>query len=200
MPYARPLYNNAFGVATQNGFSGQSPSGFQASYADMRPYAGKSIRLRFRFATNEDAPGRGSSFLPGWYIDEVELFDAFHYASPACVLSSEGEMVCAETAGWGSIVEPSVFTGVESDLQGAPAVHIFPNPASDWVSVQLDHITLESMELLAADGRSVAQYDSTSFGGDGQAAIPVKNFPAGVYFLRVRSSKGSSVHKLVIGK
>ncbi|MBV6429423.1 MAG: hypothetical protein KIPDCIKN_03981 [Haliscomenobacter sp.] len=200
MPYARPLYNNAFGVATQNGFSGQSPSGFQASYADMRPYAGKSIRLRFRFATNEDAPGRGSSFLPGWYIDEVELFDAFHYASPACVLSSEGEMVCAETAGWGSIVEPSVFTGVESDLPGAPAVHIFPNPASDWVSVQLDHITLESMELLAADGRSVAQYDPTSFGGDGQAAIPVKNFPAGVYFLRVRSSKGSSVHKLVIGK
>ncbi|MBK7477999.1 MAG: M36 family metallopeptidase [Haliscomenobacter sp.] len=200
VPYARPLYNNAFGVATQKGFSGQSPPGFQASYADMRPYAGKPIRLRFRFATNEDAAGRGSSFLPGWYIDDVELFDAVNYASPACVLSDEGDMACTETAGWGAIVEPSVFTGIENDPPGTAIVKIFPNPASDWVAVQLGDLSLESMELLAADGRIVAHYDPASFAGNGPATIPIKSYPPGIYFLRVRSSKGSSVHKLVIGK
>ena len=198
-PYPRPLYNNTFGVAKQKGFSGKSPQGFQASYADMRPYAGKSIRLRFRFASNEDAGGRGSSFLPGWYIDDVELFDAFHYTSPACVLSKEGDLVCAETAMWGTIVEPSVFTGIENEPLGTHNIKVFPNPASDWVALHLGDLSLESVELLATDGRMVAYYDQASFAGNTQATIPIKSFAPGVYFLRVRSSKGSSVHKLVIG-
>ncbi len=200
MPYARPLYNNTFGVARLNGFSGRGPQGFQASYADMRPYAGKSIRLRFRFATNEDAGGRGNSFLPGWYIDDVELFDAFHYATPACAVTSEGDRVCAEAAGWGAIVEPGVFTSVTNHPDEAHFVQIFPNPASDWIALRVGNTSLEFIEIHTTDGRRVAQYDPKAFVDSAQITIPIQGFPAGVYFLRVQSASGSSVHKLVISR
>ena len=200
-PYVRPLFNNAFGVARINGFSGAGPQTFLPSYIDFSPFSGKKIRLRFRFATNQEPTGRGGLTLPGWSVDQVELMDVANYTSEACVYTKEGDRVCATSREWGTIVEPSLTPTPVTVLPAAGSFQVFPNPARDVLYIQ--GITSqknppEAVSLFTSDGRKVMDWPSMNSGDQQLVELPLRGIPAGLYFLRIATPQGIYMDKIVV--
>ncbi len=200
-PYVRPLFNNAFGVARINGFSGAGPQSFQASYLDFSPFIGRKIRLRFRFATNQEPAGRGGLTLPGWSIDQVELMDVTAYSSEACLSTKEGDRICSASSEWGTIVEPSLTPTPVSVLSTTGKFKIFPNPAQDVLFVEglsSHDFGPKSVALFSPDGRKVLDWPSW-YPENGQlTTFPLHGVSAGFYLLRITSSEGIYMEKIIV--
>jgi extracellular elastinolytic metalloproteinase len=200
-PYARPMLNNAFGVARVNGFSGAGPDSFRPSYIDLSTFKGRKIQLRFRFATNQEPAGRGGLSLPGWSIDLVELLDVVNLATEACAYSKSGDRVCAMPREWGTIIEPGISTNIQTILPAAGNFRIFPNPARDFFYLERlpgQDITPKTLELFSPDGRKVMEWPIAQANNGLSAAFPLKGIPPGVHFLRIVSAEGIFVEKMVI--
>lgn len=199
-PYVRPLINNTFGNAVLNGFSGQSEVRFLASYINLQPYLGKNILFRFRFASDEDEPGRIRNTLPGWFVDNVELLDMFNYSSNACAWSAEGARACTRNTESGTIAEPALSTSTQTNTNALQGLSIFPNPSSDWVFIQTDHKDsdnqLRRLQLYSADGQ--LHYTDTIQQGRQHLAVPVHHLPEGVYFLHLIYSNQNLVQKIIV--
>lgn len=79
-------YNGSLGTGSnlsgRNAFTGTSPgSGFINTIANLSSFAGQSIKIRFRFASdNNTGPTAGT---PGWWIDDIVL-----YSEPAVQIRS----------------------------------------------------------------------------------------------------------------
>lgn len=77
-------YNGSLGTGSnlggRNAFTGTS-TGFIQSIANLSSYAGQSVKIRFRFASdNNTGPATGT---PGWWIDDIVL-----YTEPAVQIRS----------------------------------------------------------------------------------------------------------------
>ena len=197
-PYARPMVNNAFGVARVNGFSGAGPQSFQASYLNFSPFIGEKIRIRFRFATNQEPAGRGGLTLPGWSVDLVELMNIVNYTSEACLSTKEGDRVCTTSREWGTIAEPSLTPTPVVAVPAAGNFRVFPNPARDVIYIQgitSQNNPPESVSLFAFDGRKVIDWypDNTS-----QIALSLRGIAAGVYFVRIATPETIYMEKIVV--
>ena len=198
-PYTRPLFNSVFGVAVLKGFTGQSDVAFQPTFVNLRPFIGRSVLFRFRFATDKEEGARPTT-LPGWLVDNIEILDAFNYVSTACALAKEGDRSCSTALEWGTIVEPALATpAVEPSL--AKGYHLFPNPSSDVLYLQLpeDASGPHLLKLIAADGRTVKNLSQSGSPGE-TLAIPVAGLSPGVYVLLLSNQTGSYANKVVVGK
>jgi immune inhibitor A len=67
-PYAHSVI-----VANVPGFSGFSDGWLPASYDLGADYAGQTILLAFRYATDWGSAGTDDDYLPGWFIDNVTV-------------------------------------------------------------------------------------------------------------------------------
>ncbi len=198
-PYTRPLFNSVFGVAALKGFTGQSDVAFQPTFINLRPFTGKSILFRFRFATDKEEGARPTT-LPGWLVDNIELLDAFNYASTACATAKEGDKSCSTTSEWGTIVEPSLATPAVEPSQ-VKGYRIFPNPSTDLLYLQLpeDISGPHFLKLIASDGRTVRALSRNGYPGE-TLSVPVAGLSPGIYVLLVCSEAGNYSSKVVIGK
>ncbi len=200
-PYARPMVNNAFGVARVNGFSGAGPQSFEASYLNFSPFIGKKIRIRFRFATNQEPAGRGGLTLPGWSIDLVELMDVIHYASEACLSTKEGDRACTTSSQWGTIVEPSLTPTPVTTLPATGHFKVFPNPAQDILYLQsLSGVDSwpRAVSLFGSDGRKVLDWPAWSPDSGQITSFSLRGISSGLYFLRIASREGIYLEKIVV--
>jgi len=84
----QPIANATFDLFDHPLFSGYS-GGWRDLSADLSAYDGKTVWVRFRFASNRDAYGDGRLF-EGWYVDDIRLETngddvAFHLFTPSDV-------------------------------------------------------------------------------------------------------------------
>ncbi len=182
-----------FAIPYLSGFSGNS-EGWKQSYFDMTEYAGKTITFRFRFGSDANtAPANG-----GWYVDEVEALNLFHYAGEACVTDAT-DQACTIAPEYGVIVEPTLVGTKEPNEQALPML-VQPNPADDLLHISLGQALQGqvAVSLLSADGRMVMTRSLQGLGLGQVITLNVQNLPAGVYSVRLQSDAGNSVQKVVI--
>lgn len=94
-------------------------------------------------------------------------------------------MVWYNFQGWGVSVDRPEYVN---------NLHIYPNPASDIINIQMEVVKLESttVELYDLSGRLVAEHTNISNLGTGEFQLNVADVPNGVYLVRV--TNGEEVH------
>ena len=112
-----------------------------------------------------------------------------------------------QSVGYRSATNDAVFT-VEKVLLGSvsPAVsanaavassfNVFPNPASDVLTVEVDAVAASSVELVDLSGKLVATQSVGA--GFNKVQFNVANVNAGLYFLSVRSANGVVTQKVIV--
>ena len=73
-----------------------------------------------------------------------------------------------------------------------PEIRIYPNPATDWLTIQSEE-KIKSIELLSVDGKKVRQIVSP----DNYLNINVNYMTPGLYFLRIRTATQLITRKVV---
>ena len=100
-------------------------------------------------------------------------------------------------------VDPAIencnVTSLVNEETGITAVQLFPNPAAEWVELQLDFTITRSITwiLLDARGRVVQRDEFTGRGTGYRTRIDLSNHPAGVYFLHMRSAEHVQMLQLI---
>ncbi len=73
-------------------------------------------------------------------------------------------------------------------------VHVFPNPASDYISVHFDNLQAESLAVFNQLGQQVAEMASTSNGFE----INAGDWEQGIYLLKVKTDKGVAIKRVLV--
>ena len=89
---------------------------------------------------------------------------------------------------------------VEEAQLGIASVRVFPNPANDILKIQIETRLPESVQLIMTDmlGRTVYTNESTQPEQQYHKEIDISSFSKGVYFLKITTSKGRVVRKVVV--
>jgi len=82
-----PSYSSP--IAERQVFSGSS-GGYVETIVDLSSYAGSSVQIRFRMATDISVSS------VGWYVDDVEILDEYSVTNTACV-EAVGEPINCDT-------------------------------------------------------------------------------------------------------
>jgi len=94
------------------------------------------------------------------------------------------------------VTDPAVTTfqvlGVE-DFEIDESVAIFPNPATDFVTVKANS-EIQSVTLFDAQGRSLMTQLSTGF----QVKLDTTAYSKGVYLIKVETVRGSRTEKMIL--
>ncbi len=192
--YSGGVSYNTVPIPFLRGFSGNS-NGWVQSYVDMSEFAGREINLRFRFVsdiTNNVADG-------GWIVDGLEFIDMYNVNPEACVSSSAGDQACVALPERGTIFEPVVVSTDEPDQALASILRVQPNPSSDVFYLSSSETIDEevALRLFGADGRLVWQQNLNRLVKGQIVPIDAASITPGMYLLRLDSSAGSFVEKLV---
>jgi len=92
----------------------------------------------------------------------------------------------------------SSYSPVVTVQTGALPVQVFPNPATDQLTVQLPALGQATLSLLAADGRLLWQQHVAATSAQQQVAVPgLAALPAGLYLLRAEVDGRALVHRVV---
>ena len=73
----------------EDAFSGSS-GGYVETVIDLSPFAGDSVRVRFRLSTDS------SVGEDGWYVDDIRIVEPSVVRNEACVTAAEGNQSCDE--------------------------------------------------------------------------------------------------------
>lgn len=174
-------------------FSGNSGPDFEATYVDLSEWVGKDIVIRFRFGTDDNTGN-----LLGWVVDDIEFMDLLNYNGQACIVTDQGDNVCAFAPEEGTIVESQLFTSAVEQLQDL-SVALFPNPAQDMLYLTMSSKSQQdvSISLFTVDGKQVMSRTANVYGNQ-QLGLNVSNLPGGFYFVKISAGGETMVRKVVI--
>ncbi len=98
-------------IENRKAFTGKS-NGYVETWINLSSYSFQSVRLRFRFGS-DDAQG-----AMGWYVDDIKILNAVYINGEACATSSNGDSACATST---TLVEENKTASVQlkAFLQGA---------------------------------------------------------------------------------
>lgn len=162
---------------------------FDATYIDLKEFTGKNIQVRFRFKSDANAASMG------WRIDDLLFFDMVNYQSTARLISAQRDTLLAESAGRGTIVEPTVVNPTKETTQEI-GVSIYPNPTTDVLNIAITTpIESAKISLMSMDGKTVF-YQKTAV-GQNWIPLSMSALPSGLYFLHIETDKGNTVKKVV---
>ena len=121
-----------------------------------------------------------------------------NYESVACVTSAEGDQACDRAPARGVIIDPDSVLDTDQPDVNALGMEVRPNPATDVVTLTFGEAAPGPVQVLlfSADGRLVSQQNTENIQAGQMFTLDVQQLPAGMYVLRVESSKGSSVTKV----
>lgn len=128
------------------------------------------------------------NWLNGKTIDRIMIaYD--HGADVGAFKTYIDDIVIKDTA---EAFAPAAFKmGVEEES----AVRVFPQPAGKTATVSISGWTgTEKIELLSPEGKSLLRLQATS----SRTELPVRQYPSGIYFLRVERNGKFIVKKLLI--
>ena len=89
-----------------------------------------------------------------------------------------------QLAGFGCAATETAEAASGDDL-----IRLLPNPATDRVVIESEGPALQTASLWSADGRRLADW---RFDGQFSVELPLSDYPAGIFYLEIKS--GSSVH------
>ncbi len=87
------------------------------------------------------------------------------------------------------------YTVVPNNGFNAATMHIYPNPASDFITVTSDNTMINSIDVVDNAGKLVLQKSNLN---KGETKLDVSSLKSGVYYLRALTSKGVVTEKLVV--
>ena len=191
--YPRDLQYGTFAIPNLLAFSGNS-EGFIPSYADLTPYIGQDVHIRFRFGSDDNTAGFG------WSVDDVEIMDMINYDTEACVTSDAGDNACARGLERGTIVESEVIVSADDPFDTDMEVLVFPNPTEEFLNIRIlnDEVTDATVRVLTIDGREVMNRSLTLSSNVETLSFKVADLPAGMYLVKVNTDEGIVVEKVTI--
>ena len=127
-----------------------------------------------------------------WYFNGNSINGATGYFYVA-TQSGDYNVVCSD--GNGCEVEAAIFNVVISVESVSGSIHfqIFPNPVTDVLTICNEQSTVGNIEIYNMQGRKIASAKPNSKKWN----LSCKTFPAGIYFLQVKTEKGLFVQKFV---
>lgn len=98
-----------------------------------------------------------------------------------------------------SRIDTVLLTAPEMAISGM-AWEVFPNPAQDVLSVRMrvDEHTEAALQLMDLHGQTLIRRRLALRAGEQQIKMQVHDLPAGLYFLRLETQRGSWVRKVLI--
>lgn len=99
-----------------------------------------------------------------------------------------------------NISQSPIFSSDYETLDPANVIQVLPNPASDFVQVQLGLTQISERveaELININGQRIALRELQNV-QNGNVEFDVRNLPAGSYFVRVQTDFGATVKKVVV--
>jgi len=77
-------------------------------------------------------------------------------------------------------------------------IHVYPNPVSDFISVEFAEIPTNAVALSVLDMTGRVMIEVNGLSPDRNTYyINTENIPAGVYFVRIQSESGMWVNKII---
>lgn len=169
------------------------------SYIDLSEYKGKTLRFKFRFATNDTV--KPTSPFAGWYIDDFELLDIYKYTAQACIASENGAGEKACTQAIETIVNSDGLVNTNDALENQFfTMDITPNPAADYavVSVSAPVEGPATLSIVNVDGKVISQSPINISTVPSQKTIYTAGMVGGLYFVKVQNGNHVGIKKLVI--
>jgi len=186
MPYG------LFAIPNLRGWSGNSGE-WIASMVDLSAYTNQSVKLRWRFGSDDNTAQQG------WFIDDIEVMDAFNYNSEACVTSEEGDEACAEAPEWGTVVESGIVSAVTEIEDEATGIRAYPNPAHGQLTIEINSIKSQDLtiELVSSTGQTVWAQDA-AVQNNYKVNVETSSLARGFYFIRATNESENRVLKIVL--
>ena len=94
----------------------------------------------------------------------------------------------------------SDVVGIEEQNQAVEALTIFPNPASNQLNLSFvsPNNTNPKIEIYNVVGKNMYNENLTDFSGNYTKTINIESWAEGIYFLKITSSNGISVKKIIV--
>lgn len=182
-PYnAAIAVNPASNISGRNAFTGRSV-GFINSKIDLSDFKGKTVQIRFRFASDAAAS------VDGWYIDDVALEDAVAVANTLYVSYDPQKLNTSSTL---TFITENDKTSIENTAQLLGLPTLYPNPANNvlyftWKDVQNFNLVIYDML-----GNQIVNVNGS------KGAIQIDQFASGSYIAEFRSGNSVVRRKLQI--
>lgn len=93
------------------------------------------------------------------------------------------------------IEEPDTVSTTGISLQLSKSLKLYPNPAQEEVVVSMENTWIQSVSLINVTGQVV--YSSLE-NVTNSAKIDLKDYPKGLYFVKVETNEGIAIKKLVV--
>ncbi len=164
--------------------------------------SGKDIILNFNYFETEET----LDFVKVY--DNQELISTFSGSSlPSTVVASSGIMLIAfktnsfTTAdGWEAHYSTSI-TAIE-DRETIPGLLVYPVPASDQLNVSFNADQNDELVLTLSNVSGEIVYREKEYleAGIFEKSLETSNLSDGIYFLRIKTSRGISTKKIVINQ
>ena len=181
-----------FAIPNMTAWYGDS-DGWQETLVDLSDYAGETVQLRWRFGADAEVAGEA------WYIDDVEIMDAFQYNSTVCVTSAEDDEACAEAADWGTLVSTAEVSSAEDFTKGELGSRVFPNPTRDIIYLDLRTESPSDVNVSVMNNTGQLVASRKSFVADSERmTLSARQWPAGMYFIHIVTEKDQQVHKIIV--
>jgi hypothetical protein len=91
-------------------------------------------------------------------------------------------------------------TGITQDEESIFNLNLYPIPAKDELNISFSTSEGENsvIQLLDILGNIVSEQISNSVSGSFQGFLQISSYSKGIYFLRIKSNKGSAIRKILI--
>ncbi len=92
-------------------------------------------------------------------------------------------------------IDESVST---DNLEGIAKIDVFPNPAKDFFTLQLNGPANERVDIRLTSATGQLVYTQTDLSLSSNTEIPVANLAGGIYFLQINSETATTVRRVVV--
>lgn len=194
--YPRKLQYGTFAIPNLYAYSGLSNNELKMTpvFLDLSEWKGQQVKIRYRFGTDDNTAG------DGWYIDDVEIMDAVIYNETACFVSDQTDMLCAEAAERGTIIDSELSTST-TDRNYAGDLLVLPNPASDALQVFFSSTAAGEgmLHLFDLTGHRLKSLRVGLHEGVNQWPVSLEGIPGGLYMVRLETHSGWQTQKFIKG-
>jgi hypothetical protein len=93
----------------------------------------------------------------------------------------------------------TIVTSIDDDIVDENEVNLYPNPSTEWVTIDLTSAPLMIPNVSIIDMNGVIIWSKTKVASR-RLNVNVSNYPAGTYIVKVASEKGTVLKKLIVIK
>jgi hypothetical protein len=93
----------------------------------------------------------------------------------------------------------TIVTSIDDDIVDENEVNLYPNPSTEWVTIDLTSAPLMIPDVSIIDMNGVIIWSKTKVASR-RLNVNVSNYPAGTYIVKVASEKGTVLKKLIVIK